>query len=148
MVTRAQARARKTAPKTSAAVAASSLPDRPAEAAATAPPPAPEETGESRADTPLDYMLRVMRNPASDDERRDQMAKVAAPYVHPRLAAIQHTGKDGGPIGHANISDTELARAIAFTLAKAVQAKPIEHLSTSGIMAPKRRRHLPPSPTP
>ncbi len=99
-------------------------------------------------ETPLDYMLRVMRDPASDDERRDQMAKAAAPYVHPRLAAIQHTGKDGGPIGHANISDTELARAIAFTLAKAVQAKPIEHLSTSGIMAPKRRRHLPPSPTP
>ena len=99
-------------------------------------------------ETPLDYMLRVMRDPASDDERRDQMAKVAAPYVHPRLAAIQHTGKEGGPIGHANISDTELARAIAFTLAKAVQAKPIEHLSTSGIMAPKRRRHLPPSPTP
>lgn len=99
-------------------------------------------------ETPLDYMLRVMRDPASDDERRDQMAKAAAPYVHPRLAAIQHTGKEGGPIGHANISDTELARAIAFTLAKAVQAKPIEHLSTSGIMAPKRRRHLPPSPTP
>ena len=101
-------------------------------------------------ETPLDYMLRVMRDPASDDERRDQMAKAAAPYVHPRLAAIQHIGKDGGPIGHANISDTELARAIAFTLAKAVQAKPIEYLSTSGIMAPdaKRRRQLPPSPTP
>ena len=97
-------------------------------------------------ETPLDYMLRVMRDPASDDERRDQMAKAAAPYVHPRLAAIQHTGKDGGPIGHANISDTELARAIAFTLAKAVQAKPMEQLSSSCIMAldAKRRRHLPP----
>jgi hypothetical protein len=34
----------------------------------------------------------------STDERRDDMAKAAAPYMHPRLNAIQHTGKDGEPI--------------------------------------------------
>lgn len=28
-------------------------------------------------------------------------AKDAAPYVHPRLAAIEHTGEDGGPIDHS-----------------------------------------------
>ncbi len=47
---------------------------------------------------PVDYMLRVMRNPKAAVERRDDMAKAAAPYVHPRLAALQHSGKDGGPI--------------------------------------------------
>ena len=73
-------------------------------------------------ETPLDHMLRVMRDPGNDDQRRDQMAKAAAPYVHPKLAAIAHTGKDGGPIETAERSDTELARAIAFTLAKAVRA--------------------------
>ncbi len=73
-------------------------------------------------ETPLDHMLRVMRDPASDDQRRDQMARAAAPYVHPKLGAIEHTGKDGGPIETAELSDTELARAIAFTLAKAVRA--------------------------
>ena len=73
-------------------------------------------------ETPLDHMLRVMRDPGNDDQRRDQMAKAAAPYVHPKLAAIEHTGKDGGPIETAEVSDTELARAIAFTLAKAVRA--------------------------
>ena len=26
------------------------------------------------------------------------IAKDAAPYIHPRLAAIQHTGQDGGAI--------------------------------------------------
>ncbi|WP_244616898.1 hypothetical protein [Rhizobium sp. rho-13.1] len=26
------------------------------------------------------------------------MAKAAAPYVHPKLASLQHTGKNGGPI--------------------------------------------------
>lgn len=27
-----------------------------------------------------------------------EAAKDAAPYIHPRLAAVEHTGRDGGPI--------------------------------------------------
>jgi hypothetical protein len=37
---------------------------------------------------PLDYMLSVMRDPAADHKRRDAMATGAAPYLHPRLTAI------------------------------------------------------------
>jgi hypothetical protein len=37
---------------------------------------------------PLDYMLSVMRDSAADSERRDAMAMAAAPYLHPRLTAI------------------------------------------------------------
>lgn len=48
--------------------------------------------------TPLDYMLNVMRDPTQEYARRDDMAKASAPYVHPRLAATEHTGKDGGPV--------------------------------------------------
>lgn len=48
--------------------------------------------------TPLDYMLKVMRDDTADASRRDWAAGAAAPYVHPRLAAIEHTGKDGGPV--------------------------------------------------
>lgn len=48
--------------------------------------------------TPLDYMLKVMRNEAASFERRDEMAKAAAPYVHPKLSSIQHAGQGGGPI--------------------------------------------------
>lgn len=48
--------------------------------------------------TPLEYMLQVMRDKDADGGRRDDMAKAAAPYMHPRLNAIQHTGKDGEPI--------------------------------------------------
>lgn len=33
----------------------------------------------------------------------------------------EHTGKDGGPIETADVTDQEAARRIAFTLAKAVQ---------------------------
>jgi hypothetical protein len=47
---------------------------------------------------PVDYMLRVMRDRTVDNGRRDDMAKAVAPYVHPKLAAVEHTGKDGGPL--------------------------------------------------
>lgn len=39
--------------------------------------------------TPLEYMLRVMRDPRARTERRDWAAAQAAPYVHPRLATLQ-----------------------------------------------------------
>src|SRR5450432_717823 len=46
-------------------------------------------------ETPLEFMLRVMRDPAQDASRRDEMAKAAAPYVHAKLAAtdVKHSGK-------------------------------------------------------
>lgn len=34
--------------------------------------------------TPLDYMLKVMNDPAADRDRRDRMAIAAAPFVHNR----------------------------------------------------------------
>jgi len=48
--------------------------------------------------TPLDYMLAVMRSEDAPADRRDEMAKAAAPYVHPKLAAVEHTGKNGAAI--------------------------------------------------
>lgn len=62
-------------------------------------------------ETPLDYMLRVMRNRKASDARRDEMAKAAAPYVHPKLASMQHSGPNGGPIeiDLTGLSDEQLA---------------------------------------
>lgn len=53
--------------------------------------------------TPLEVMLGAMREAY---ERRDMkeaatFAKDAAPYVHPRLAAVEHGGPNGGPISHS-----------------------------------------------
>lgn len=64
--------------------------------------------------TPLEVMLQTMQAFVSeaeaagkekDDATRLKMlvaaagiAKDAAPYIHPRLQAIEHTGKDGGPM--------------------------------------------------
>lgn len=49
-------------------------------------------------ETPLDYLLGVMRNTEGDPAIRLDAAKAAAPYVHPKLAAIEHAGPEGGPI--------------------------------------------------
>lgn len=65
--------------------------------------------------TPLDYMLRVMRQSDNEAVRLDA-AKAAAPYVHPRLQAIEHSGKDGGPIETKDVTGLELSRRIAYLL--------------------------------
>lgn len=38
---------------------------------------------------PLDYMPRIMRDANADNKRRDAMAMAAAPYVYPKLSAIE-----------------------------------------------------------
>jgi hypothetical protein len=43
--------------------------------------------------TPLDYMLQVMRDVKADDARRDEMARAAAPYLHARRAPEDKHGK-------------------------------------------------------
>jgi hypothetical protein len=48
--------------------------------------------------TPLDFMLKVMRNAKNSLEVRLEAAKSAAPYVHPKLASIDHTGKVDGTL--------------------------------------------------
>lgn len=48
--------------------------------------------------TPLDFMLGVLRDPEHDYDVRLDAAKAAAPYVHPKLANIELTGKDKGPL--------------------------------------------------
>lgn len=48
-------------------------------------------------ETPLEYMLRVMRT-SNDDKRRDMMAVAAAPFMHPKLAAVEHSGDQDSPV--------------------------------------------------
>ncbi len=48
--------------------------------------------------TPLDYMLDILRDKTRNDQVRMEAARSAAPYVHPKLASIEHGGKDCGPI--------------------------------------------------
>lgn len=72
----------------------------------------------STGETPLQYMLRVMRDPTVEHPRRDDMAAKAAPFVHPRLAATEVTGKDGDPI-EINSNPRDVARAVLALLREA-----------------------------
>ncbi len=54
------------------------------------------ETGIS----PLDYLLQVMRDPSGDSGARLEAAKAAAPYVHPKLSAIEHSTDPAKSPGH------------------------------------------------
>lgn len=61
-------------------------------------------TAEKRAEiaasglTPLEYMLKVMRDEGEESHRRLSAAQAAAPYVHAKLSSIEVSGKDGGPV--------------------------------------------------
>lgn len=62
---------------------------------------------EAGGEMPLDYMLRIMRSKskAISDERRDEMAKAAAPFLHSRLATVEHKRP---PMDLSKLSDEEL----------------------------------------
>ena len=65
---------------------------------------------------PLDYMLRVMRDETAEAARRDAMAKAAAPYVHPTLAAVAHR--------HANADGSPIAPVVNLTVMQPPAPKP------------------------
>ncbi len=51
-------------------------------------------------EAPLQYMLRVMRDPNADVARRDAMAVKAAPYLHPQLASVRQQNEQVGRVVH------------------------------------------------
>jgi hypothetical protein len=61
-------------------------------------------------ETPLAFMLRVMRDPKKPWADRMDMAKSSAPYVHARLASIEvaGTGRDGALLVQMVPSDAAL----------------------------------------
>ncbi|NTJ46896.1 hypothetical protein G6K93_07705 [Agrobacterium rhizogenes] len=63
--------------------------------------------------TPLEVMLKAMRQHADkeDWDAAASIAKDAAPYMHAKLASIQHSGPKGGPIQTVdltNVSEEQL----------------------------------------
>jgi hypothetical protein len=68
--------------------------------------------------TPLDFMLEVMRDTSQDYAIRMDAAKSAAPYVHPKLASVEHKGDPDNPV-MIQTDDLALARWLALVLTKA-----------------------------
>lgn len=59
---------------------------------------------------PLDYCLRVMRDDKAAASRRDEMAKAALPFLHPRLSPSKPEANPGElpPIDPENMSEAQL----------------------------------------
>lgn len=51
----------------------------------------------SEGETPLEFMLKVMRDQGAEMAQRMDMAKSAAPYIHARLASVDVGNKDDKP---------------------------------------------------
>jgi hypothetical protein len=80
---------------------------------------------------PLDYMIRVMRDPSTEPHRRDAMAKAAAPYLHPQLAVThhRHANADGSPIApviHLTISRAPVSEALKLTHQGPKDGEPVQ----------------------
>lgn len=60
--------------------------------------------------TPLEFMLKVMRDSRRDLPTRMDAAKAVAPYVHAKLASIEvaGTGRDGALLVQLTSSDASL----------------------------------------
>ena len=62
--------------------------------------------------SPLDFMLEILRDNDLPTADRFEAAKAAAPYVHARLAAVEHSGSIGLKRA-TEVTDDELANIAA-----------------------------------
>ncbi len=78
--------------------------------------------------TPLEVMLFAMRHhqKAKEYDKAAEIAKDAAPYMHPRLSAVSVTGKNGGAIqvSHEYQQLSALSSADVFRLYRETLAAP------------------------
>jgi hypothetical protein len=75
--------------------------------------------------TPLEYMLKVLRDENANPHQRFEAAKSAAPYVHPKLASIQHGNDLDNPLNSVTDAD-RIAVIKAFLAANPELAKQIK----------------------
>lgn len=79
--------------------------------------------------TPLDYMLLVMRDESNPTELRLDAAARAAPFVHPRLAAVEVVRSPSEPTPEEAAEKRRLVEKIMAAL----QRKPEIEASANGV---------------
>ena len=73
--------------------------------------------------TPLEFMTALMRDASQPFNMRLDAAKAAAPYMHPRLTAVEVTDKNEKPVDEEPLSTLELAKRLAFVLRTAQEER-------------------------
>jgi hypothetical protein len=56
------------------------------------------EAAEAGGDMPLDFLLRLMRDPSAPITRRLEAAKAAAPFLHPKLNSVDPKPTEAAPV--------------------------------------------------
>ena len=69
---------------------------------------------------PVEWMLAVLRDPEADQSRRDRMAEIAAPYLHPQLI---HT--------YQELSETEPWQEVEHVPAPGARRQAMRRIDTS-----------------
>lgn len=77
------------------------------------------------AETPLEVMLGIMRDPNTEPSMRFEAAKAAAPYVHPRLSQVDST------VTHKNAAD-DFTEAELLAIARAGRSRAAEQEDGEG----------------
>jgi hypothetical protein len=68
---------------------------------------------------PLQFLIQIMRSPKAPLEMRIDCATRAAPYLHPRLTAVEHSGPAGAvQVETKHYTDIEAVRLIGRFLQK------------------------------
>lgn len=80
-----------------------------------------EELARSYTDVAMSVLVGVAQASESDAARVAASNSILDRGYGKARQGVEHTGKDGQPIAVVDLSDTEAARRIAFTLAKATQ---------------------------
>lgn len=76
--------------------------------------------------TPLDYMLQVMRDEQKPFDVRLDAANKAAPYVHPKLTAVEHSGKiDSDTTHHGEVAVRPFAEFLESALGRGAEGVPV-----------------------
>ena len=83
---------------------------------ASTTPPAGEQALAASADSPLEYMLRVMRDPAVKPARRDAMARFVLPYLHRKQSAMDYDGGSEPPAEVSDATEYDIMRRIGFLM--------------------------------
>jgi hypothetical protein len=73
-------------------------------------------------ETPLQYMLRIINDPAATDARRDRLAIAAAPYCHGRVAEVGKKQKQAEAAKNAGGDDSGWADDLDY-----VDGRPNRH---------------------
>jgi|AraplaL_Cvi_mTSA_1032052.scaffolds.fasta_scaffold00230_61 hypothetical protein len=74
-----------------------------------------EKAVRESGETPLDYLLSVMRSKATPEAMRLDAAKAAAPYVHPKLSSVELKGDPENPVEQrvTVVDEKQVAAAVA-----------------------------------